>query len=375
MNREEINNKLEFMQELANRFPTKDDAVTEIINLNAILALPRGPEHFMSDLHGQADAFTHILNNSAGGIKFRIWQLFNGTLTPKEQDELATLIYYPKEKMQIVLTEVPDKEKWYYDNLLRIIEVTKKFSSRYTRSKVRKVYQDDNLSYIVDELLNNKIEEENKDKYYKEILNTIIELGYSEKLIILLSYIIKKLSVDVLLVVGDIYGDGIINARDFLIYGKYMTDETTIEIEDWQKVVMDLNFDGKIDGKDYDLFVLEHNKRSMPDQNKYAYNANDIIVDRESWKKQQFIGTLKEKISNSTIYILENEEGTEIYNLKIKTTDSLKVEDVLGILPDDGEIKRNGEEVATTEDIKNGDEIIYKYKEEKDLYIGKIIIE
>ncbi len=126
MNREEINDKLEFMQELANRFPTKDDAVTEIINLNAILALPRGPEHFMSDLHGQADAFTHILNNSAGGIKFRIWQLFNGTLTQKEQDELATLIYYPKEKMQIVLTEVPDKEKWYYDNLLRIIEVTKK---------------------------------------------------------------------------------------------------------------------------------------------------------------------------------------------------------------------------------------------------------
>ena len=160
------------MQELANRFPTKDDAVTEIINLNAILALPRGPEHFMSDLHGQADAFTHILNNSAGGIKFRIWQLFNGTLTQKEQDELATLIYYPKEKMQIVLTEVPDKEKWYYDNLLRIIEVTKKFSSRYTRSKVRKVYQDDNLSYIIDELLNNKIEEENKDKYYKEILKS-----------------------------------------------------------------------------------------------------------------------------------------------------------------------------------------------------------
>ena len=168
MNREEINNKLEFMQELANRFPTKDDAVTEIINLNAILALPRGPEHFMSDLHGQADAFTHILNNSAGGIKFRIWQLFNGTLTQKEQDELATLIYYPKEKMQIVLTEVPDKEKWYYDNLLRIIEVTKKFSSRYTRSKVRKVYQDDNLSYIIDELLNNKIEEEIKINIIKK---------------------------------------------------------------------------------------------------------------------------------------------------------------------------------------------------------------
>ena len=177
------------------------------------------------------------------------------------------------------------------------------------------------------------------------------------------------------IVVGDIREDGCINAPDLLVYSRYMTDETNVETEEWQKVAMDLNFDGKIDGKDCDLFMLEYNKRSMPDQNKYAYNANDIIVDRESWKKQQFIVNLKGKISNSTIYILENEEGTEIYNLKIKTTDSLKVEDVLGILPDDGTIKRNGEEVATTEDIKNGDEIIYKYKDEKNLYIGKIIIE
>lgn len=207
---QDVYSKLEFMKELANRFPTKDDAVTEIINLNAILALPRSPEHFMSDLHGQADAFTHILNNSAGGIRFRIEQLFNGMLSEEEQDELANLIYYPKEKMNILLNNVSDtdKNKWYYDNLLRIIEVAKKFSSRYTRSKVRKVYQDSNLGYVVDELLNNKIEEENKDKYYKEILNSIIELGYGEKLIILLSSIIKKLSVDVLHIVGDIYDRG-----------------------------------------------------------------------------------------------------------------------------------------------------------------------
>ena len=159
MKEKNTNLKLEFMRELSNRFPTKDDAATEIIKLNAILALPRGPEHFMSDLHGQADAFTHILNNSAGGIKFRIGQLFSDTLTKEEQDELATLIYYPKEKMEIILKQVENKDKWFYDNLLRIIEVTKKFSSKYTRSKVRKIYQDDNLSYIVDELLNNKIEE------------------------------------------------------------------------------------------------------------------------------------------------------------------------------------------------------------------------
>ena len=202
------NTELELLNELANRFPTKDDAVTEIINLNAILALPRGPEHFMSDLHGQADAFVHILNNSAGGIKFRIGQIFKNTLSIKEQDELATLIYYPKQKMSLVLENVNDKKKWYYDNLLRIIEITKKFSSRYTRSKVRKVYENNNLSYIVDELLNNKLEAENKDKYYEAIINTIIELGYSEKLIILLSSIIKTLAVDSLHIVGDVYDRG-----------------------------------------------------------------------------------------------------------------------------------------------------------------------
>ena len=208
MKEKNTNLKLEFMRELSNRFPTKDDAATEIINLNAILALPRGPEHFMSDLHGQADAFTHILNNSAGGIKFRIGQLFSDTLTKEEQDELATLIYYPKEKMEIILKQVENKDKWFYDNLLRIIEVTKKFSSKYTRSKVRKIYQDDNLSYIVDELLNNKIEEENKEEYYKEIINTIIGLNYGERLIILLSSIIKRLSVDALHIVGDVYDRG-----------------------------------------------------------------------------------------------------------------------------------------------------------------------
>ena len=202
------NTELELLNELANRFPTKDDAVTEIINLNAILALPRGPEHFMSDLHGQADAFVHILNNSAGGIKFRIGQIFKNTLSIKEQDELATLIYYPKQKMSLVLENVNDKKKWYYDNLLRIIEITKKFSSRYTRSKVRKVYENNNLSYIVDELLNNKLEAENKDKYYEAIINTIIELDYSEKLIILLSSIIKTLAVDSLHIVGDVYDRG-----------------------------------------------------------------------------------------------------------------------------------------------------------------------
>lgn len=204
----EIKEKLEFLQELSYRFPTMDEATVEIINLNAILALPRGPEHFMSDLHGQADAFWHILNNAAGGIRFRIGQLFNNVLSEKQQDELSTLIYYPKEKMALILDNVLDKEKWYYDNLLRIIEVTRKFSSRYTRSKVKKIYQDSNLSYIIDEVLNNKIEEENKDNYYKAILKSIIDLGYADKLIISLSSIIKKLAVDTLHIVGDIYDRG-----------------------------------------------------------------------------------------------------------------------------------------------------------------------
>ena len=203
-----IESKLEFLAEMANRFPTRDDAATEIINLSSILALPRSIEHFMSDLHGQADAFNHILNNASGGIRFRIGQLFDNVLTKEEEDELATLIYYPREKMNLILDDIKDKDKWYRENLLRIIEVAKKFSSRYTRSKVRKVYSDSKLSYIIDEVLNNKIEEENKDKYYNAIIDTIIKLGYADKLIIELSSIIKQLAVDELHIVGDIYDRG-----------------------------------------------------------------------------------------------------------------------------------------------------------------------
>ena len=196
-----------YLEELSERFPTKESAVTEIINLSSILALPRSVEHFMSDLHGQADAFEHILNNASGGIRFRISQLFNNTLTKEAQDELATIIYYPEEKMKELLPNAKDQNNWYRLTLLKIIEVTKKFSSRYTRSKVRKLY-DENLSYILDELLNNEIDEENKDKYYQAIISTIIELGYAPQLIIALSSLIKKLAVDELHIIGDIYDRG-----------------------------------------------------------------------------------------------------------------------------------------------------------------------
>ena len=137
-----------YLEELAEKFPTKESAVTEIINLSSILALPRSVEHFMSDLHGQADAFEHILNNASGGIRFRISQIFANTLPKETQDELATIIYYPEEKMNEILKNEKDPDNWYRLTLLRIIEVTKKFSSRYTRSKVRKQY-DENLSYIL----------------------------------------------------------------------------------------------------------------------------------------------------------------------------------------------------------------------------------
>lgn len=198
---------LKYLESLSEKFPTKNSAVTEIINLSSILALPRSVEHFMSDLHGQADAFEHILNNASGGIRFRIKQLFSDTLTKEEQDELATLIYYPKEKMTKIIPYQSNISKWYEQNLLRIIEVAKKFSSRYTRSKVRKLY-DENLGYILDELLNNEIETENKDNYYQAIISTIISLGYAEELIIALSTLIKKLAVDELHIIGDIYDRG-----------------------------------------------------------------------------------------------------------------------------------------------------------------------
>lgn len=206
-NNQEILAKLEYLKCLSKIFPTKDDAATEIINLNSILALPRSVEHYMSDLHGQADAFNHILNNASGGIRFRIGQLFNNRLTKMEQDELATIIYYPEEKIYQLSIPKENISDWYRVNLLRIIELTKKFSSRYTRSKVRKLY-DENLSYIMDELLNNEIEQENKEKYYQTIIDSIIELGYAEKLIVAFSSLIKKLAVDELHIVGDIYDRG-----------------------------------------------------------------------------------------------------------------------------------------------------------------------
>lgn len=203
----EIDYCLEYLKELSKRFTTKDDAIAEIINLNSILALPRNVEHFMSDIHGQADAFCHIMNNASGGIRYRIKQIFDGKLSESEQDKLATLIYYPEEKMKLELKGVSDKYSWYETNILRIIEVAKKISSRYTRSKVRKTYKS-SLSYTIDELLNNKIEQENKDEYYKMIISSVINLGSAEDLIKALCTLIKQLAVNEFHIVGDIYDRG-----------------------------------------------------------------------------------------------------------------------------------------------------------------------
>lgn len=203
----EIDYCLEYLKELSKRFTTKDDAIAEIINLNSILALPRNVEHFMSDIHGQADAFCHIMNNASGGIRYRIKQIFDGKLSESEQDKLATLIYYPEEKMKLELEGVSDKYSWYETNILRIIEVAKKISSRYTRSKVRKTYKS-SLSYTIDELLNNKIEQENKDEYYKMIISSVINLGSAEDLIKALCTLIKQLAVNEFHIVGDIYDRG-----------------------------------------------------------------------------------------------------------------------------------------------------------------------
>lgn len=203
----EIDYCLEYLKELSKRFTTKDDAIAEIINLNSILALPRNVEHFMSDIHGQADAFCHIMNNASGGIRYRIKQIFDDELSESEQDKLATLIYYPEEKMKLELAHVSDKYSWYETNILRIIEVAKKISSRYTRSKVRKTYKS-SLSYTIDELLNNKIEQENKDEYYKMIISSVINLGSAEDLIKALCTLIKQLAVNEFHIVGDIYDRG-----------------------------------------------------------------------------------------------------------------------------------------------------------------------
>lgn len=196
-----------YLERLSDLYPTIAAASTEIINLQAILNLPKGTEHFLTDIHGEYEAFNHVLKNGSGSVRRKIDDVFGHTLSSRDKQSLATLIYYPKDKMAQVKKVETNMEDWYKINLYRLIEVSKRAASKYTRSKVRKALPKD-FAYVIEELITEKAELSDKESYYSEIIMTIIRIGRAEDFIIAISELIQRLVVDHLHIVGDIYDRG-----------------------------------------------------------------------------------------------------------------------------------------------------------------------
>lgn len=200
--------RMKFLRLLSEKYPTRQQVCTEIINLQAILNLPKGTEHFMSDLHGEYEAFFHILNNSAGVIREKVDMAFEEVLTARERSGLCTLIYYPQEKLRRIREEGRNTEEWYRFVLQKLIDLAKLLSSKYTRSKVRKAMPSE-YSYILDELLHAQPDEDNNQLvYHSKIIDTLLRLEEGDDFIIALSSLIKRLAVDHLHIVGDIFDRG-----------------------------------------------------------------------------------------------------------------------------------------------------------------------
>lgn len=197
-----------YLKLLAEKYPTKQSVCREIINRNAILNLPKGTEHFMSDLHGEYEAFYHILNNCSGVIREKVDLLFGNVMSPAERQEICTLIYYPREKLRMLRKERELTPDWYRMILNELIEVAKLLSSKYTRSKVRKAMPED-FAYIIDELLHvQKDEDDNQVIYHKQIIDTILNIENADEFIVALAGLIKRLAVDHLHIVGDMFDRG-----------------------------------------------------------------------------------------------------------------------------------------------------------------------
>ena len=196
-----------YLERLSQLYPTIAKASTEIINLQAILNLPKGTEHFLTDIHGEYEAFAHVLKNGSGSVKRKVDEVFGNTLSSRDKRALATLIYYPREKMDQIKKVEPNMKDWYKITLYRLIEVCKSTASKYTRSKVRKALPDD-FAYVIEELITVRSELNDKESYYNAIVNTIIDIGRAEKFIIALSELIQRLVIDHLHIVGDIFDRG-----------------------------------------------------------------------------------------------------------------------------------------------------------------------
>ena len=199
--------ELRFLRMLSRQYPTLRAAGAEIINLKAILNLPKGCEHFISDVHGEHEAFLHILNSCSGVVREQLDLLFHDSIPHSDLDELATLIYYPEEKLEQLKPQISDLDEWYRITLNRLVEVCRAVSSRYSRSKVRTALPAE-YAYIIEELLHTHTDEINKLDYYKNIISTIVEIGQAPDFIAAICEVIKTMAVDRLHLVGDIFDRG-----------------------------------------------------------------------------------------------------------------------------------------------------------------------
>ena len=204
---DEFKCELRYLKLLSKQFPTIAEASTEIINLKAILNLPKGTEHFLTDVHGEYESFNHVLKNGSGVIKRKIEYALGEILSEKESKELATLIYYPEQKLELVLKEEVDIEKWYETTIYRLIEVCRQVTAKYTRDKVRKAIPED-FEYIIEELLHERPDRLDKADYYSEIISTIVSIGRASQFIVALSNLIQRLVIDRLHIIGDIFDRG-----------------------------------------------------------------------------------------------------------------------------------------------------------------------
>ena len=198
---------IRYLKGLAKQYPTIPAAATEIINLQAILSLPKGTEHFITDIHGEYDQFQHIMKNGSGAIKRKIEEEFCNSLSVAEKKNIAILIYYPELKLKQVVRQEDNMEDWYKVTLYRLIRICKSASSKYTRSKVRKALPKD-FAYVIEELLTGRPDVTDQEAYYNEIINSVIRTGRASELVVAFCNLIRRLIVDHLHVVGDIYDRG-----------------------------------------------------------------------------------------------------------------------------------------------------------------------
>lgn len=207
LSQKDFDQEIKYLQLLSNKFPSIAAASTEVINLEAILNLPKGTEHFLSDIHGEYEAFQHVLKNASGDVKRKVNEIFGNTLREADKKELCTLIYYPREKLELVKSSETDLEDWYVITLNHLIKVCQNVSSKYTRSKVRKALPEE-FSYIIQELLHETLAEPNKHDYVNVIIQTIISTYRADAFIIAICNLIQRLVIDSLHIIGDVFDRG-----------------------------------------------------------------------------------------------------------------------------------------------------------------------